>query len=327
MGKELYNAEDWHELAGKLAIPMRNDYLFKAMLQKNERVRKALIASVLHTNEESITSALIQNPIEGGDSFLEKTFILDIKVLVNGSTVLNMEMQVLREQQWPERSLGYLCRAFDNLNVGDDYALVKPAIGVSFLDFALFRDDAKFFAEYLLSDTVTGKVYTDKFRMLVVNLRMADGAGEEERKYCIDRWAAMFAATTWEELNMLAQKDPIIDEAVGTAYKLILDERERYRMEARELTLIHERVMKERLERAEAGLEQAEAKLEQTEAERDQATAERDQATAERNQATAERDQATAERNQATAERDQLAKQLEEARKMIDELRSRAVSP
>lgn len=31
----------------------------------------------------------------------------------------------------------------------------------------------------------------------------------------------------------MAQKNSVIDEAVGTAYKLMLDERKRYRMEAR----------------------------------------------------------------------------------------------
>ena len=58
---------------------------------------------------------------------------------------------------------------------------------------------------------------------------------------------------------MLAQKDPVIDEAVSTAHKLILDERERYRMEARERTLIHERVIKERMEQLTAALGQATA--------------------------------------------------------------------
>ena len=51
-------------------------------------------------------------------------------------------------------------------------------------------------------DAKTHKVYTDKFRMLVVNLRKAREAAQEERGCCLDDWAAMFAAGKWEELQI-----------------------------------------------------------------------------------------------------------------------------
>ena len=52
----------------------------------------------------------------------------------------------------------------------------------SFLDFTLFEDDPKLFSEYVLMDTKTRKVYTDKFRMFVINLRKAREAAQEERR-------------------------------------------------------------------------------------------------------------------------------------------------
>ena len=49
---------------------------------------------------------------------------------------------------WPERSLSYLCRAFNNLNPGEDYHKVKPVIQIGLLDFTLFPEHPEFYATY-----------------------------------------------------------------------------------------------------------------------------------------------------------------------------------
>lgn len=57
---------------------------------------------------------------------------------------------MVNEGNWPERSLCYLCRAFDNLNLGEEYTEVRPAIQIGLLDFTLFEDTPEFFANYYL---------------------------------------------------------------------------------------------------------------------------------------------------------------------------------
>lgn len=52
--------------------------------------------------------------------------ILDAKVLLNNKSVINLEMQVVNYDNWPERSLAYLCRSFDELYRGQDYQEAKP---------------------------------------------------------------------------------------------------------------------------------------------------------------------------------------------------------
>ena len=137
---------DWSNAKGPVDIRMTNDYLFRAMLQKNNDVLKALIASLLHLNTDQISSAIITNPIILGDSIDAKTFVLDIRVLMNENTIINLEMQVINEKDWPERSLTYLCRAFDNLNRGEDYLHVKPVVQIGLLDFTLFEDTPEFYS-------------------------------------------------------------------------------------------------------------------------------------------------------------------------------------
>ena len=101
--------------SGPLVIPMTNDYLFRALLQRNNAVLKSLICSLLHLTAEEVSTAEITNPIELGTSFTDKTFILDVKVHLNNLAIINLELQVINQHNWVERSLSYLCRSFDTL--------------------------------------------------------------------------------------------------------------------------------------------------------------------------------------------------------------------
>lgn len=239
-------------LTGPLTIPMTNDYLFRALLQQNNKVLKGLISSLLHLPLEEMVSVEITNPIELGKSFDDKTFFLDIKVLLNSNTVINLEMQVINEHNWPERSLSYLCRSFDSLNRGESYLEVKPAIQISLLDFTLFPDNPEFYATYQLLNVKNCIKYSDKLRLHVLDLTHIDLATEEDKKYQIDYWAALFKTTTWEELKMLAKKNDAIAEAVETIYKLSEEENIRLQCEAREDYYRRQRdaqILRERQER------------------------------------------------------------------------------
>ncbi|MDE6714446.1 MAG: PD-(D/E)XK nuclease family transposase, partial [Lachnospiraceae bacterium] len=147
---------------------------------------------------------------------------------------INLEMQVINEGNWPERSLCYLCRVFDSLNRGEDYEDVRPAIQIGLLDFTLFEDSPEFFANYYLMNEKNHRIYSDKFRLSVLDLTHIDLATKEDRAHQIDRWAALFKATTWEELKMLAENNQYIEDAVVTVRQLTQEEKIRQQCEARE---------------------------------------------------------------------------------------------
>ncbi len=114
------------------------NYMFQALFQENEEALTNLICSILHWPRSKVKSLEITNHIILGKDINSKTFILDIKVLLNDDTIINLEMQLNDYNHWPERSLGYLCRNFDNLNKGDNYINTKTAIHIGFLNFTLF---------------------------------------------------------------------------------------------------------------------------------------------------------------------------------------------
>ena len=155
---------------GKLPYNMTNDYMFRIVLQRDEETLKGLICSILHLSKDQVSYVKIENPITPGEAIDEKEYQLDILVSLNDSSYINLEMQVLNYNNWPLRSLSYLCRNFDNLHRGADYSEVKPVYQVGFLDFTLFKDHPEFFARYQLKNTKDGFLYTDKFNLYVVEL-------------------------------------------------------------------------------------------------------------------------------------------------------------
>ena len=227
----------WKSAVGPLTIPMTNDYLFRALLQRNNKVLKGLICSLLHLAADDVTSVVITNPIILGNAIDDKTFILDIKLSLNDYTIINLEMQVINEQNWTERSLSYLCRNFDQLKSGDSYHNARPIIQIGLLNFTLFPDHPEFYATYELLNVKDYTLYSDKLRLSVLDLTQIGLATQEDRFYQIDYWAALFKAATWEELNMLAQNNEYINEASETVYHLTQEEQIRQQCEARGITI------------------------------------------------------------------------------------------
>lgn len=68
----------------------------------------------------------------------------------------------------------------------------------------------------------------------VVDLKRTDIATMEDRQWKIDYWAALFKATTWEEIRMLAQQNPIMEEAAVTMYEMSAEDSIREQCRARE---------------------------------------------------------------------------------------------
>lgn len=220
--------------SGALTIPMTNDYLFRALLQRNNKVLKGLISALLHISPTDISSAVITNPIELGNHIDQKTFILDIRVSLNDAAILNLEMQVINEHNWIERSLSYLCRNFDQLKTGEEYQEARPVIQIGLLNFTLFPKLPEFFATYKFLNVKNHSLYSDKLQIRVLDLTHIDLATMEDKQYQLDHWASLFKAKTWEEVMMLAQKNQCIGEAAETIYQLSQEEKIRLQCEARE---------------------------------------------------------------------------------------------
>ena len=219
---------------GALRYTLTNDYLFHIVFQKNKKILRGLIRSLLGLTDKEILDIVLENPITPGEKVNDKTVILDLLITLNNHKKINIEMQILNSGDWPERSLTYLCRAFDNLQEGQDYMDVMPAIHIGILDFTLFPEYPEFYSHYAMKNIINNNIYSDKFLLNVLDLNQINLATKEDIACGLQYWARLFKAKTWEDLHMLSSEYEVFEDITDTVQKALADKKIRMECEARE---------------------------------------------------------------------------------------------
>ena len=246
-----------------IRYPLKNDYMFRAVFQSRPKALEGLCRSLLRLSPSDSVHIDLKNPIQLGAAIDNKEFILDLALTINDSLYLNLEMQLYNDGYWPERSLSYTCRSFDNLNRGTKYQDVLPVLHIGFLDFTLFPEHPEFVAEYKMmnKNPVHHNIFSDKFRISVVDLTQIERATEEDKRYDIDLWGRVLTATTWEEIDMLAQDNEYLRETSNAMYELDQDLLIRQQCQAREDFLYWERIKANHTKEVETELANTKAEL------------------------------------------------------------------
>ncbi|MCI9142047.1 MAG: Rpn family recombination-promoting nuclease/putative transposase [Lachnospiraceae bacterium] len=188
-------------------VSLKYDYLFKYLMQ-NPLVRKHFVSDVLDIPVEEIESVRLANPVLWKRFFRQKQGILDILLVLNGDTKVNIELQIKIIRYWDKRSLFYLCKMFvEALLFGEKYEKLKRCISVSILDFNL-SNAPQYHRVYRLRDK-EGNDLTDLLEVHIVELQKKL-SGEER----MDDWIRVFNAKTEVELDMIKTKNPGILEAI-----------------------------------------------------------------------------------------------------------------
>ena len=222
------------QLSGKLRYTLTNDYLFHIVFQRNTKVLKGLLCSLLHLAENEIVDIYLENPIDPGEKVDDKAVILDLLITLNNNCKINIEMQLINRNDWPERSLVYLCRSFNNLTTGQDYIEVMPTIHIGILDFTLFPKYPEFYARYAMKNIKNENIYSDKLLLNVLDLTQIHLATDEDIQSGLAHWARLFKTETWEDLQMLASEYRDFEDIPDTMQKALEDKKIRLQCEARE---------------------------------------------------------------------------------------------
>ena len=219
---------------GEIQFGLTNDYMFRAVFQKNQTALKGLIAAALGFKPEEITSCTVLNPIILGESFNAKTCVLDIRVCINNRIHVNIEMQMGRFFNWPKRSLYYTCSMFSGLRAGQDYNEAPPCVHIGFVSNSPFEDDQQFFSRYLLTEETSRRVLTDDFSIVMINLKhIPKGLPEGDALRELQCWTQLLCAKDWKEAIHMAEESTIMQEAIVTMYELSQEQKIREQCLAR----------------------------------------------------------------------------------------------
>lgn len=211
-------------------ISLKYDFCIKEVME-NEVVRRYFISDVLHIPLRDIKSVRIINPFLWRRYRKQKLGILDIQLILNDNTKINVEIQLKPQAYWEKRTIFYLAKMFTaDLRRGEAYKKAKKCIAITILDFNIDEREA-YHNKYLLRDD-SGKVYTDILELHTIELKKNP---IKEQPSPLDEWHSLFNAKTEEELDMIKSgtKNRGIIEAVKELKEINLIDSLRYERELR----------------------------------------------------------------------------------------------
>jgi len=214
----------------------KNDYVFKRLFADAPPLLIALINAVRST-DPAIVDLTVLNPRVDASELSGKYIVLDIQAQDETGKRYNVEMQVRRFGAWHARSAFYMARMLSQqLDQGEDYTELKPAVGIHLLDFDLFQapeqqNQAVWCFE--MRDRIQPSVRLGKeLQLNLIELRKADRLGLAYQE--LKDWTTFFEH--WREESIMANitYEPVQD-ALERLKVLSADE------ETRRLAFVRER--------------------------------------------------------------------------------------
>ena len=187
------------------------DTLLKMLFVKFPGLLKRLVAAVLGIAVDSISEFMITNPDIPPEAIGDKFCHLDITMAVNGQLV-NLEVQVADEGDYPERTLYHWARVYSSaLKVGQPYSSLPRVIIISIVDFLMFGCP-EYRSEFRPLEVNRHELLSDKLAMLYFEVRKLPKDIDIENE--LELMLSLFRAKTEEELKQLeALEVPVVQQA------------------------------------------------------------------------------------------------------------------
>ena len=209
------------------------DFAFKEIMT-DEKARIGFLSAMLKLNPEDIKETTLLNTSLRKTYEDDKLGILDVRVLMNDDTEIDIEVQLSELSVWAERSLFYLAKMYtEQINPGDSYNKFKKCVSISILDFKLFDDTKNFYSCLHIAEDNRHSLYTDKMEFHVLELPKLPEQPKNDSDNIL-LWAKFINAERKEEFDMVADKNPYIESAYQTLQVISQNKEKRLEYEARE---------------------------------------------------------------------------------------------
>ena len=209
---EVHFTQQLESLKGPIQFTLLNDAVFHIAMNRSPMISlRGLLSDLMEIPFDEITNVEILNPIMQ-ENALTKESILDVRVEINRAQIINIELQTWQDKDWINRSLYYLCQIYSNINQGEGYDKIKPAMHISIMTYSIFPKKPEFYARYRLLNVENGNLYTPNFALNVLDLSQESLATQRDRDNHLNFWAKLFKCSTWEEMRTLAAMSPVYKE-------------------------------------------------------------------------------------------------------------------
>ena len=204
---------------GEIKYSLRSDLMFHIVMNKSKEALKGLICALKGLKYEDVKDVSILNPIDFSDC-IGKVIVMDVKVELNNSEIIDVELQLYSDCDWEKRSLLYLCRAFDNIGQSENYSSIMPTTFIAITETKCISKKYKpeFYSKYRFLNEENYEPYSSLLGINVLYLDQTELATDEDKKCKLDYWAKLFKAATWEELKAIVKDNPCMEEVAKIMY-------------------------------------------------------------------------------------------------------------
>jgi len=223
--------------AGNRRLSLCNDLVFKVLFSAHPRLLSDLINALRYPAAPIVVQRVL-NPNILPSELASKDIVLDILVEDTEGQRLGVEMQLQRFLHWPERSVYGVARSLaGQLRAGQDYRLLKPAIGISLLVHDLFGDyPDKAIWHFTLRDADMPQMQLGQaLQVHIIELRKAEK--QRELPAPLRAWVACLLHNL-DEAVMSEITHPPVKEALKHLEAMYSDEELRLIAERREQALV-----------------------------------------------------------------------------------------
>lgn len=218
------------------------DVAFK-MVFEEKNLLKSFLNSFLdfQINDLTVSSQvkLSKETIDSKESFL------DLKVVTDDGKVINIEIQLAKDNDFIKRSIFYSSKLVtQDLRISEDYGLVPKVISVNLLDFKRNAHQEQYFSHYKLFDPSLNHTLDEGIEYYFIEFPKINGSALDIQNSPFDRWLLFLKPDInhqlYEEVLRMdkniekaedklyhIQEDPVLKEKYDARFKNLTDEANR----------------------------------------------------------------------------------------------------
>ena len=212
------------------------DLIFKLLFgtESSIEILTDFLLSVLKLSPSEYDKITIANPFLLQEYKGGKLGILDVKLTLKSGKIINIEIQVDPAPAMKSRIVFYASKLIaSQMSEGDPYDKIQRVISIIITDHSLIEEDDKFHHHFGLCDLDSKVLLTDILEIHTLEISKARKKFDDIEDTKLLNWMKFLDAKTEEELNVLAQKSPIMQKATLRLLELSADEKARQLYEAR----------------------------------------------------------------------------------------------
>ncbi|MDR1486744.1 MAG: Rpn family recombination-promoting nuclease/putative transposase, partial [Deltaproteobacteria bacterium] len=187
----------------KSILSPKNDFVFKLLFGEAENCKATtgLLSSVLKIDPEQLSDLSFLNPFLYQDSEKGKEGILDVKVKTKTAEIIDIEMQILKVPDLPERIFFYKSKlVLEQIGRGNDYSVIKKVYNIIITDHIYVKENPFYhnrFFDYNPDYATPFKKVSETHILELPKLpKKSDGA-------LLWSWLKFFKVDSEEDLNMV----------------------------------------------------------------------------------------------------------------------------